>query len=43
MGLQSTFDDVLDANKRGHTVQQARDAVHKMRQYGFKFSIHFMP
>jgi ELP3 family radical SAM enzyme/protein acetyltransferase len=43
MGLQSMFDDVLDANKRGHSVQQARDAVHKMRQYGFKFSIHFMP
>lgn len=43
MGLQSMFDDVLDANKRGHSVQQARDAVHKMRQYWFKFSIHFMP
>ncbi len=43
MGLQSMFDDVLDANKRGHSVQQAREAVHKMRQYGFKFSIHFMP
>lgn len=37
------FDDVLDANKRGHSVQQAREAMHKMRQYGFKFSIHFMP
>lgn len=37
------FDDVLDANIRGHSVQQAREAVHKMRQYGFKFSIHFMP
>lgn len=43
MGLQSMFDDVLDMNKRGHSVQQAREAVHKMRQYGFKFSIHFMP
>lgn len=43
MWLQSMFDDVLDANKRGHSVQQAREAVHKMRQYGFKFSIHFMP
>jgi elongator complex protein 3 len=43
MGLQSMFDDVLDANIRGHSVQQAREAVHKMRQYGFKFSIHFMP
>lgn len=43
MWLQSMYDDVLDANKRGHSVQQAREAVHKMRQYGFKFSIHFMP
>jgi len=43
MGLQSMFDDVLDANKRGHSVQQAREAVHKMRQYWFKFSLHFMP
>lgn len=43
MWLQSMFDDVLDANIRGHSVQQAREAVHKMRQYGFKFSIHFMP
>lgn len=37
------YDDVLDANKRGHSVQQAREAMHKMRQYGFKFSVHFMP
>ncbi len=43
MWLQSMYDDVLDSNKRGHSVQQAREAVHKMRQYGFKFSIHFMP
>ncbi len=43
MWLQSMYDDVLDANKRGHSVQQAREAMHKMRQYGFKFSIHFMP
>ena len=43
MGLQSMYDDVLDANKRGHSVQQAREAMHKMRQYGFKFSVHFMP
>lgn len=43
MWLQSMFDDVLDANKRGHSVEQAREATHKMRQYGFKFSLHFMP
>lgn len=43
MGIQSMFDDVLLANKRGHTVQQARDAMHKLRQYGFKISVHIMP
>jgi elongator complex protein 3 len=37
------YDDVLDANKRGHSVQTIRNAIHKMRQYGFKFSIHIMP
>jgi elongator complex protein 3 len=41
--LQSMYDDVLEANKRGHTVQQFRDAIHKLRQYAFKFSVHVMP
>lgn len=43
MGLQSTDDTVLDLNKRGHSVEQARQACHKLRQYGFKFSLHIMP
>ena len=43
MGLQSSDDMVLELNKRGHTIQQAREACHKMRQYGFKFSLHIMP
>ncbi len=43
MGLQSTDDEVLRLNKRGHTVQQAREACDKLRQYGFKFSLHLMP
>jgi elongator complex protein 3 len=42
MGIQSLFDDVLDANKRGHSVQQCREAIHRLRQYGFKISTHFM-
>lgn len=42
MGIQSLFDDVLDANKRGHSVQQCREAIHRLRQYGFKISVHFM-
>jgi elongator complex protein 3 len=43
MGLQSSDDMVLELNKRGHTVNQARQACHKLRQYGFKFSLHIMP
>lgn len=43
MGVQNLYDDVLDANKRWHSVQQAREAVHKLRQYGFKMSLHMMP
>ncbi|MFA7284341.1 MAG: radical SAM protein [Candidatus Absconditabacterales bacterium] len=43
MGVQTMFDDVLDANKRGHNIQQCRDAMTKLRSYGFKISIHLMP
>lgn len=43
MWVQSMYDDILEANHRGHTVQQIREAIHKLRQYGFKFSIHIMP
>ena len=43
MWVQSMYDDILEANRRGHTVQQIREAIHKLRQYWFKFSIHIMP
>jgi elongator complex protein 3 len=43
MGVQSLDEKVLMINKRGHTIQQSREACHKMRQYGFKFSLHIMP
>lgn len=43
MGIQSTNDTVLDMNKRGHSVEQCKTACHKLRQYGFKFSVHLMP
>jgi elongator complex protein 3 len=33
----------LEANKRGHTVEQIRQACHKLRQRAFKFSVHVMP
>ncbi len=43
MGIQSMYDDVLDANQRGHSVKDIELACHKLRQYGFKFSVHIMP
>ncbi len=43
MGVQSLDETVLDANERGHDTQCIKDAIHKLRQYGFKFSIHIMP
>lgn len=43
MWVQSMYDDILSANRRWHSVQQIRDAIHKLRQYWFKFSIHIMP
>lgn len=43
MGIQSMFDDVLDANKRGHGIEQVRLAMHMLRSYAFKISCHFMP
>ncbi|MDR0283170.1 MAG: radical SAM protein [Candidatus Peribacteria bacterium] len=43
MGVQSTDDEILRLNKRGHTIQDVREAIHLMRQYGFKISLHLMP
>ncbi len=41
--IQSMYDSVLIANKRWNTVEEWRKALHKLRQYWFKFSIHIMP
>ena len=43
MWIQSTDDEVLLLNKRWHNVQKIKDAIHIMRQYWFKISIHLMP
>jgi len=43
LGLQSTDDNILSLIKRGHTVQQFRDAITLLRQAGFKVDLHFMP
>ena len=43
MWIQSTNDEVLKLNKRGHDVQKIKDAICIMRQYWLKISIHLMP
>ncbi len=43
LGLQATDDKILELIKRGHTVQQFRDAIFLLREAGFKVDLHFMP
>ncbi len=43
MGAQSLDDHILDINKRGHTVEQTREAVSMLRAAGFKIVLHWMP
>jgi elongator complex protein 3 len=43
MGAQSLDDKVLALNKRGHTVQELRDAMALLRAGGFKIVLHWMP
>jgi len=41
--IESVFDDVLDANKRWHSIAQVKQAIHTMRKYWLKISVHMMP
>jgi len=43
LGAQSLNDDILLKNKRGHTVEQTRQAVRLLRLAGFKVLLHWMP
>ncbi len=43
MGAQSLGDHILEINKRGHTVEQTREAVSLLRAAGFKIVLHWMP
>ena len=42
LGIQSMDDNILDLNNRGHSVQEAIDAVNLIRQAGFKVHVHWM-
>ncbi len=43
MGVQSLDDGILAMNRRGHTVEQSREAVRLLRAAGFKIVLHWMP
>lgn len=43
MGAQSLDDEILTLNKRGHTVNELRQAMALLRAGGFKVVLHWMP
>ena len=43
LGLQATDNKILELTKRGHTVQDFKDAILLLREAGFKVDLHFMP
>ncbi len=43
VGAQSLDDDILELNKRGHTVEQLLNAVALLRAASFKVVLHWMP
>jgi len=43
IGVQSTDDEILALNKRGHTLQTTREAFRLLRAAGFKIHAHWMP
>ncbi len=43
LGIQSLSDPVLEAIDRGHSVEDARAAMARLRRAGFKIHAHWMP
>ncbi len=43
MGAQSLDDRILNLNRRGHTVDETRQAMTLLRTAGFKLVLHWMP
>ncbi|MBT4153410.1 MAG: tRNA uridine(34) 5-carboxymethylaminomethyl modification radical SAM/GNAT enzyme Elp3 [Candidatus Magasanikbacteria bacterium] len=43
LGLQAPDDNILTLIKRGHSVDQFRQAMYWLRRIGFKVDLHFMP
>ena len=43
LGIQSMDDRILKLNKRGHSAQEAEEAIRLVRAAGYKVVVHWMP
>lgn len=43
MWIQTVFNDILEANKRWHNIERVKQAMHLIRKYWIKMSVHMMP
>lgn len=43
IGIQTLDNEVLQLNKRGHTIEDTKNAFKLLRKYGFKIHGHWMP
>ena len=42
LGIQSVYDDVLEAVHRGHTAGDSKKSIQILRDLGFKINFHYM-
>lgn len=43
LGIQSMNDEILELNKRGHSAEEAEEAIRLVRAAGYKVVVHWMP
>jgi len=43
LGIQSMDDRILQLNRRGHTAEEAEEAIRMVRAAGYKVVVHWMP
>lgn len=43
LGVQTTYDEILEAVHRGHTLEETKKSIAELRDLGFKLNFHMMP
>jgi len=43
LGIQTTYDHVLRATNRGHSIEDSKKSIQVLRDLGFKLNFHIMP